>query len=494
MGVQNFSISDSSYTQEGERWGVLVYEAEDASGARDIRLVWSTEFGSDVNVSWTMSITPTVLHRKGGSNSIEALSVGTTYTQTFQASECHESKPQGDDGRVWWSHSLDVNGMLADICGATRQFMYSSRVYDGMSFNASVYSTWAEGEGIPGQTHSETVWLDFSINYCPVYALTDAYYDIDPLSDAELFVIEYTTSWTRKDDRFAIEISENAIGGASRVEGRPLLNDYYWDTVAARGRLEVPVSYLTEHVVGKQIYLNVRFNATFRPIDLFFANAAKNLTVSDHRTCNTPVLTLLSSGETVRIRVTDSGDMDVPADRVTVKMLGSRYSVDQVTVEPGEVAEFRYAPYGTTVKFQAVGYNDSGAVSGPSNVVSATTRMGSTVSLDAVSGSASVHLPLRLSSGDVGPTVDTSPVYDTIKLAGRSAPSAYYGTGTTTSISFSAALLDEDGADVEALATCGDVMCRFPDGRRYCIAPTIRISRKTNRILSLDISGEEVGG
>lgn len=491
MGVQNFSVSDSSYTQEGDLWGVLVYEAEDVSGARDIRLVWSTEYGSDVNVSWTISITPQTLHVRGGSNSVTS---NQTYTQTFQASECHEAKPYGDDGRVFWSHSLDVNGMLADICGATRQFMYSSRVYDGMSFTASVYSTWAEGTGIPGQTNSETVWLNFSINYCPVYTLTDAYYDVGSASGSEVFVIEYNTSWERKDDRFAIEIDESAIGGASRVEGRPLLNDYYWSTIAAKGRLEVPVSYLTEHVVGKQIYLNVRFNAQFRPIDLFFANAAKTLTVSDHRTCNTPKLSLVSSGETIKIKVTDSNDGEVPPDTVTVKMLGSKYSVDQVTVELGETAEFRYAPYGTTVQFQGVGYTTSGAVSGPSNIVSVTTRGGSTVSLDAVSGSQSVHLPLRLSSGDVGPTVDTAPIYDTIKLAGRQSSSAYYGVGTQTSISFSAALLDDDASAVEALATCGDVMCRFPDGRRYCIAPTIRISRKTGRIISLDISGDEVGG
>lgn len=491
MGVENLSVSQSRYDREGDIDGLLVYEAADVNGGRDIRLVWSTEADDQTNHQWVITLSIKLLQTKGGDELVGNSTGISTHTQTFEAQECNMVKPYGDNGRVWWSHNLDVDGLLGDLLGPTHQWMYSSRKYDGIWFYATVRSNWVEGTGIPGQTGSNTATLTFAVNYCPIYTLTQAYYDT-----GDIFVIEYTTTWTRKNDRFAIETQTSAIGGASTVEGRPLLYNWYYDTIAAIGRIEVPVSYLTEHVAGKEVYLNVRFNANFRPIELYFANAAKTLTVGDNRTCNTPRLTLVrSDANGIVIGTADSGDGDLPPDWVTVKMVGSRYSVDQVRVRCGEQALFRFAPFGQVVSFQAIGSTDSGAVSGPSNVVSTSAAfLPGGIYIDDVDTLNSVRLPLRLTSGDMGPTVESKPVMDTMKLAGRKSPSAYYGTGTQTNVSFSAALLDEDGIDVEGIAEWGDVMVRFPDGRRYCIAPTIRMSRLTPRIISVDISGEEVGG
>ena len=491
MGVLDLSVSQSGYSQQGNLYGLLVDEAEDVNGGRDIRLVWSTEEDDQTNYQWVISIDVTTVHLKGGGDTYgSSLGIG-THTQTFEAGECHMVKPYGDNGRVWWSHSLDVDGLLGEICGSTHQWMYSTRKYDSIDFVARVHSNWAEGTGIPGGTGSDTATLSFSVGFLPIYTLTSAYYESD-----ETFVIEYSTTWTRKDDRYAVENSANAEGGASAVEGRPILYNFYWDTVAANGRIEVPVSYLTEHIAGKEVYLNVRFNAAYRPSGMEFARASKTLTVGDNRTCNTPRLTLVSSTVNgILIKTEDSGDGDLPPDWVTVKMVGSRYSVDQVRVRCGEQALFRFAPFGEQVQFQGIGSTDSGAVSGPSNVITTySAGVPGGIVIDDIDSLSSVSLPLRLTSGDMGPTVERKPVMETVKLAGRKSPSAYYGTGSTANVSFSAALLDEDGVDVEGISEWGDVMVRFPDGRRYCIAPTVRVSRLTSRIISVDISGEEVGG
>lgn len=492
MSVNNLSLAKGSYSQFGEEWGILVKEAEDVQGPRDIRLVWSTYYDDQTNYQWVISIDVTTVYLKGGGQLVgSSIGIGTK-TQTFDASECNMVKPNGDDGLVWWSHSLDVDGLLQQIAGESRQWLYSSRKYDGMDFVARVHSNWKEGTGVPGQSSSETISHSFSINYCPVYVLSKCYYDND-----DVFVIEYSTTWTRKDDRFALENSNNVTGGASNVEGRPLVYRFFWGTVAARGRIELPVSYLTEHVAGKDIFLNIRFNASFRPINLPYSNAMGTITVGDNRKCNAPKLTLISSDVNgIAIRTEDSGlGGDIPPEWVTVKMVGSRYSEDQVRVRCGNIALFRFAPFGKTVQFQAIGSTESGAVSGPSNTVSTKAASGpGAIVIDDIDSLNSVVLPYRLTSDDMGPTVETKPVSETVKLAGRMSPSAYYGTGTETNISFSAAMYDDDGSSVEDIATWGDVMVRFPDGRRYIIVPTVRINRMTSRIISVDISGEEAGG
>jgi len=491
MGVENLSVSYSSYNKQGSKHGLLIYESEDVNGARDLRLVWSTEYDGETNAEWVISVDVNTIHTKGGGDTYGSYVGIGTHTQTYMASECHETKPYGDDGRTWWSHDLDVNGLLGDLCGPTHQWMYSTRKYDSIDFTVRVYSNWAEGMGTPGLDGSGTSTFSFSIGYCPIYTLASAYYETD-----ETFVIEYNTTWTRKDDRYAIEISNSALGGASTVEGRPLLYDFYWSTIAAKGRIELPVRYLTEHVAGKQIFLNIHFNASYRPISMEFSNATGYITVTDNRSCSTPIIGLESSTVNgILITTADSGDGDLPPDWVTVKMVGSRYSVDQVRVRCGERALFRFAPFGEEVKFQAIGSTDTGAVSGPSNIITTRAAAGpGGIIIDDIDSLSSVRLPLRLTSGDMGPTVERKPVMETMKLAGRKSPSAYYGTGSTANVSFSAALLDEDGIDVEEIAEWGDVMVRFPDGRRYCIAPTVRLSRLTTRIISVDISGEEVGG
>lgn len=483
MGVLNLSVAQSAYAQQGTTSGILVREEEDVAGERKIRLVWSTEWGTPRQDRWVITM------------EASGYPVGDTYsvpigsaTETFPSSECHETKPDGDSGRVWWSHDLDVGGLLSKILGPTKKWMYSTRQYDTVDFVVSVHSIFNEPLA-SGQAESDTAWLDFSIGYCPTYVITGAHYEA-----GDVLVIDYETSWLRKDDRFSLEEEASRPGGACTVDGVPLLYAGVHGTISSIGRIEVPASKLTQHVAGKSVYLNIWFNASYRPISLEFAHAVGTVTVVDNRTCSTPFLTLLEVGETIRIATSDTHDQQLSSEYVTIKMVGSKYSVDQVTVPMGGVAEFRFAPFSSTVEFEAVGYTSGGATSRVSTRRRTTTPASTgAIVIDPVTQGRRVRLDTFETGSDIGPTVSTSPQVETVKLAGRKRPSAYYGEGATSTVSVSAALLG-DASDVEALAEVGDVMLRFPDGRRYCIAPNVKVSRVSEALVKVTISGSEVGG
>lgn len=483
MGIQDLCLKHVGFTS-GSGWdGVLVRESEDNTGPRDIRLVWSTEYGEETHDSWAVTARAAG-YEKGRSFLCDARA----FEETFPHSECHMEKPDGDDGRVWWSHDLDVGDMLAWLAGPTRQWLYSTRVFDQVELTVSVQSIYKDPEGM-GAERSETAWATVFVGFCPTYSLDSAYYDAD-----DKLVILYHTSWTRKDDRWRLEDDPNMPGGGCLVEGQVMLAGTTYGSVAAIGRIEVPGSALTRHVAGKPVYLNVRFNPAYRPIDLEFYRMTGDIMVEDRRQCSTPGLRVVSAGETVEIATFDTHDREPSSELVTIRMVGSRYSVDSVTVAMGETASFRFAPLGSAVEFEAVGSTWSGAVSGLSERVSARTAGSSSIVLDAVAADERVRLGAFESGADVGPSVSVTPQSEVMKLAGRSRPSAYYGEGATATVSFSAVVFGDDATDVEAMAEAGDVMCRFPDGRRYCIVPTVKVARRSRGVVSVTVTGSEVGG
>lgn len=489
MSIENMSLNHFNYTKEGVM-GYRLYEREDTNGGRDLRLIWSTMRASDVQKEFVISC-----HAWGypkGQSYYDDLG---DFNATVPASECHESAIPG--GRAWWSHDLQFGGLMDALVGSGGVWTYASRKYDQITLQFSMYSNYKDGVVLAGQTHSDTTWPgQMWIGAIPAYVLTGAYYDV-----GDLLTIEYSTTWTRIDDRFCLEYDQNANGGPCRVIedgnlGQQLTYQKEWGTIAALGKIQVDGSKLTTIVAGKQLYLNVRMNAFYRPIDMDYSNVIGTLTVKDRRTSSTPRLRIVSIGETVRIATSDAGGGDVPSDRVIVKMDGSKYAADQVDVAMGETAEFRFPPLGTYVSFQAVGYTTTGATSAASNRVGTETpKSGNAILLDPVRGTSSdrIRLKYRLNS-DMGWSFETSSNMETVKLAGRQRPSAYYGVGGNTSVSFEGALLNDPGTDVESLPERGDLMVRFPDGRRYCIAPKVSVKRKNTAVVTVSISGDEVGG
>ena len=169
MGVQNFSLSiGPNYSTQGRTDGILIHEDMDGGyGVRDIRLVWSTEFGNDWNESWTITISArgTIKGAPAGAGAWH------DYKGTFTASQCNENKPYAGS-RTWWNHSLDIGSFLTDFAGGS--WLFGRRRYDSIDLRVTCQSKYRAGMVYEGNTHSDLATLDCSIGYCPVYNLTGA--------------------------------------------------------------------------------------------------------------------------------------------------------------------------------------------------------------------------------------------------------------------------------------------------------------------------------
>ena len=372
---------------------------------------------------------------------------------------------------------------------------YETRLVDSSDLEVRVSANWtSEWQGYMGASTSEEATATLYLGFVPIYRLVKLYY-----AESDRIVIEYSTTWTRKDDRFAVELFRIADGYDPDDDGIQLLaaddvlaDDNYWGTVTAIGRIEIPTSKLTRHVKGKWCDLRIRFNASYRPYEMEFATAENVLKCMDMTTCSTPALALASTGDTIVFATGDSGDVaDSPCETVTVKLVGGKYSADQVTVKAGEKASFRFAPFGVPLEFEAVGGNASGATSKGTVRVSAPAVKSTVTVVDAINKSNRLVIKYRKWS-DYGPSVKTKADVELVKLGGRERPSSFFGDGGTAQISFGGYLVNDSGEGWRELNSVGNVMCRFPDGERYAIVPEISTSYDNDMVLRVDVSGDEV--
>lgn len=484
MGIENLSIASSSFSREGG-YGVRVKEG---AGVADARLVWSTIYGDEAQASFNVTVTA-----RGWAKGQPYQTAWKTYSVKLPAAQCNELKPYGANGRVWWSVKLSqVGSLVADLYGGS--ISYATRLVDSSDLEVRVSANWTdEWQGYMGAAVSEEASATLYLGFVPIYRLTKLYY-----AESNLVVVEYSTTWTRKDDRFAFELFEVADSydpddGIQLLSSSGILaDDNYWGTVAAIGRIEIPVSKLTQHVKGKWCRLRIRFNASYRPYEMEFATADEVLKCMDMTSCSTPTLALAETGGTVVLATGDSGDVaDSPCETVTVKLVGGKYGADQVTVKAGEKASFRFAPFGVPLEFEAVGGNAGGATSKASVRVSAPAVASSQVVVDSIAEDLRCSLKWR-KWADYGPSVTAQADFETAKLGGRRRPSAFYGVGGSTQVSFGGYLMGESGEAWERLAEAGDAMCRFPDGRRYAVAPKVTTAYVNDKVLRVNVSGDEV--
>lgn len=483
MGVYDLSLSLGPFwATAGYTDGILIREANDGAGARDIRAVWSTQNGSDWHEKWTLTISA----RGTLKGAPQGAGEWRDYKQVFTAAQCSEYRAY-QNARTWWNHSLAIGSFLSDFAGGS--WRYGSRKYDGIQLRITCQSTFAAGKEYEGNNKSDLATLDCNINYCPDYQLTGAEYT----ADGKLAILYSAASWTRSDDRYYLETWAQQDGGACTVDGNPLFSQTPTGTVVAGGRIEVDGSLLTQHIIGKEIYLNCAMNTVLRPVGQFFARMTGRVTVKDERKCSTPKLAVVGQGEEISIKVTDTNDKDVPFEYAIVKMIDSEYSNDTVTTDNGGTAVFRMAPFGKTVYFEAVGYTASGAVSGVSNRVSAYSS-GRNDAIIVSTESASLALDKFPSGSDRGISVSIEPVVEVVKIAGKSSESAYYGKGQTVKVSTTAAVSQSEYDVLLGMGRQGNMYLRDPLGHRFCIVPSIDITAKTPTYNVVSISGKEVGG
>ena len=457
MAILDLGFAEGACTSPSKMTDGILVRASDA-GSRDIRLVWSTQVGSEAQASFTFSFARGCWRKRTPTMPGDFTGTFMQWRCTLPASQCHEAG--GDGQRTWWYVTLDqlsnngVSNLLSSLLGGS--WSYATRMYDGIELYMSVYSTFnpdfAEMYSADlgySVTTSETATRTLYVNYVPRYEIEDMYYET-----SSLVVIEYSAEgWYRTDDRYFLE-------DASRVGSSRLFAPCTWGTVAGRGRIEVPTSALTRHVAGKSAYLEVSFNAAFRNLGSYFT-ARKTLAVGDRTTANTPTLSLVSASEgVVRIRVGDTGDRGVPISYATVKLDGSGYSFDEREVAPGSVAEFPYCPMGVQLTFTAVGTSAAGGTGSAASLRVAAMRAKFATAASVASGAV-----VRLAYNPDW-TYKVAPECETKKLAGRRWPSTYYGTGGTGTLSFSGAIAEGTGYELMEMCS-GTCVVRFPDGGRW---------------------------
>lgn len=493
MGIQNFyiSIGEPSYYVDPENiWGILIHEAYDSSyGPRDIRFIWSTEYGTESQKEWNFSVDVYAYGRSySGTKVYERSHVG-TYTETIAASQCNPTYPYGSGGRVWWSHRLDIGSMMSDINNGQSLWSYSWRQCDQIELHASLYSTFQHPEIMAGP-YSETVYLDTSIGYCPEYELTSiAMYP-------QYLQIEYDTTWTRMDDRFAIENDGtyvHAFGSGSSGIYTPLVSGLYYATIASPGVIRIPRESLTTIPTGKDVTVDIRFNASYRPIDLEFAHATGTRECINATVCSDVILTVTHEGDYITISTSSAHNHQTEPDEVLVIMDG--YG-DQQTCALGGSVTFKYPPFGTTVGFYGIGTTEEGATSTNPDYVTASTSSCDMVMIDGPDTGDQIGVQYwpNGDGNEISLTVQRD--YDTVQLAGRRRPTAGFSSGGSKKVSLSATVIGGDAKDYENMFDDNRVIyVRYPDGRRYKIAGTAKLAKITSQsggMWNVQVDGEEV--
>ena len=473
--------------------GALMYERDDASHAsgHDLRLSFTTEFGSDVQESFTIRVSA-----KGYPKGMSYESQWKDFEATVPASQCNESRSYSG-GRVSWSVPLTAIGTLVAEFGGGK-WTYAGRAYDTATFEVSVRANWSRDVmGVGGSKPdwvSEWAHAELYMGFLATYVLTQAYYE-----SADLLVIEYATTWTRQDDRFAIGTDTHvaATVGGGDDEGIILLSSSggvlaqeYWGTVAAPGRIEVPVSLLTRHLRGKAVWFDVAFNPAYRPYAIARRGVAQGeLVVGDKAECDSCTLAVVPSEDpyAVWIKTGDAHDLDSPITEVSVKCRTATGYSSQETVRVGQVAKMRGCPLNTPLVFEGVGGNGYSTSRKVTVVTAGEIKARAVVVVEsAVTESRAV---IRF---DKKYRVSSEPERETMKLAGRSRPSSFYGHGGTTSVEVSGVLVDEDGTDIERMVKEGDVYMRLPDGRAYRCTATAALDWDFDRLRNVTVTGEEV--
>lgn len=484
MSLESIRLRATRGTQTAWTTGLKVYEKECvAANPIEIDLGWTT-----VHDTPQESFTVTVYWRGHYKGETIVSDWSVPLTVTFPASECAKSY----DGSVWrWSHRLNFGG-LKEAMTQNKTFNYADRSYDVIDLMVTVYAnftaTYAKAHGNTYQSNRETQSLH--IGYFPEFVIKNVRYE-----KSNAISIHYQTTWTRTDDRYCVEIFYD------NNERRSILKKNVWGTITrgcANGRLgliEFPTEYLENHVLGHDVHIRVRWNASYRANNMEFATADYRGPIEDATICNTPKLTLVPNAYgakadqyVVNIKVTDTGDLKAPIDYATVKMRNGKYKVDEITVKAGEVAQFRFCPFNTNLIFDCVACRGT-AVSRQVSIAASKIRhtKQSTVinSINDETFRAEFEYNQEFS-------VDTEAQKDIVKLAGRRRPSAFYGDGAAVSMSFDCDVVDTDAIDLESLPEFGDFIIRMADGRRYALAGTVSLNWSNPHYKHVTISGEEV--
>lgn len=469
---------------------------KDGSSITSRYLVWNSDSGSDVHKSFEFQVTFTGI-LKG--KSIENKSTQ-TYTAKIPVAQCNEHISDYGSGVYWGIGLNQITGLLSALSTDTGvNITFGKRKYDYVKLNVSIRANYIQDWGWGIDDGVNSVWenAQLEIVYVPQLTVDKVFYE-----ESDLIVINYSTpGWFRDDDRWGLDYVRD--GSKQFYYATEYLNDpdNTWGNITKQGRIELSTSLFNTNIMNKSIQLLLRIVPFwYPPVEHHsYASTRAVLTVANGTVVNTPTITKVTSSEPTwfEFKVGDSGDKGVPIEQITVKMDGGMYQCDQITVTKQSDgtfphAVFKYAPFNTPVSFTAIGGSGKKVSAGKSIGSYTLSNRNKTVFDSLVNGT---HVDLV---DDVQTSIEDKNNQTLIQMAGKRRPSAFYGAGGTTDLTFSAVMLYDDANEFLALAhsnetLVGDVMVRLPDGKRYAIAVS---SAKANWTLrnkkEVSISGTEV--
>ena len=469
----------------------------DGSSITTRYLVWNSDSGSDVHKSFEFQITFTGLVKGKNIETRES----STFTAKIPVAQCNEHTSPYGSGVYWGISFSQIEGLLANLTNGDTgaNLTFGKRKYDRIKLNVSIRANYIQDWGWGIDDGVNSVWENQQIElvYVPKVTIDKMYYD-----ETDLIVIEYSTpNWSRDDDRWGLDYVRDSSGSFWQATRYLVDEDNTWGSVVKQGRIELSTDLFTSSIMNKTVRVQLRIVPSWYPPTEKhgFASTTQTITVKNQTIKNTPTITKVSSSEPTwfEFAVGDSGDKSAPIDQITVKMDGGMYACDQVTVYKQSDGTFphvifKYAPFNTPIYFVAIGGAGKG-VSNPKTVGSFTlSNRNRTVFDSLVNGT---HIELM---DDVQTSIEDKNNQTLVQMAGKRRPSAFYGAGGTTNLSFTATLLFDDANQFLSLADSnetfvGDVMVRLPDGRRYAMAvDSAKADWTLRNKKTVTISGQEV--
>lgn len=482
MSVTNVGLTESANYELTT--GLRVYESGDgdAPSGRTIYLAWETEYGNPPNESFTLVLSFTGL-LKGKSGNLPTK----RWTITTNQSVITSKTIGNSNGRVRWFYPITKSTMsgLEKVNGGT--WLYKDRICDTVSISAQITPNWGSndpmGDGSKkGDTAFATLWVGYLANYSVVSA---KYVDADTLA------ITYDTTWTRKDDRYAIKETSYVTDDGSRI----MVYAGQWGTIEAPGLIYVDASCFTQSLIGKRVHFDMTFNPYYRPAAYFAQTWSGDLDVGVAEVCNGVSIAAVNQlpGYQLAIRCEDAGDYGLPCTHARIRVHGKGLDdwFVEKTIKLGSLASIGAVPLNVPLEVEAWGINNT-AVS--NRVVFKTIDAVEAPGLCIVQSTSSNSTRLLLKY-NMSVTVDSEADVTTLKLAGRERSSAFYGDGGSKTISVTGDLLDEVGYTIERIPYLGDVHIFLPDGRVYRATATVDLSWEApfmNRVKNVTVRGEEV--
>lgn len=465
----------------------------DGSSITTRYLVWNSDSGSDVHKSFEFQITFTGLVKGKNIETRES----STFTATIPVAQCHEHTSPYGSGVFWGISFSQISGLLANLTNGDTgaNLTYGKRKYDRLKLNVSIRANFIQdwwGIGMNSSWENQQIELI----YVPQLIIDKVYYD-----ESDLVVIEYSTpDWSRDDDRWALNYIRGAEGPFYNATRYLVDEDNTWGSCAKQGRIELSTDLLKYSMMNKNVRIQLRIVPSYMPPTQtnYFATDTRTLTVGNETVRNTPTIERINSDKNkIEFALGDGGDKGKPINQITVKMEGGLYKIDQITVSQNEDGTFphvifKFIPFNTPVYFTAIGSNEKD-VSEPKTIGPFTLSNRNRTVFDSLINGTHVELV-----DDVQTSIEDRNNQTLVQMAGKRRPSAFYGAGGTTNLSFSATMLFDDANQFLSLADSnetfvGDVMVRLPDGRRYAMAvDSAKADWTLRNQKTVTISGQEV--